>query len=162
MGDRGLFRGHALNAIDAKGRVAIPASFRKIIETNSADPSFIISKHDREPCLIGYDHGWAALLNAQIERKEERALEHGRDFDLDASNRNAFGLTEDAGFDSSGRFVLPQFLRSKGQLQNWALFLGTGNTFEIWSPHVLITTQNVNEDFKDLARFLLTERKVTL
>lgn len=162
VGDRGLFRGHALNAIDAKGRVAIPAPFRKIIEQNSHDPSVIIGKHASAPCLIGYDSGWAALLNAQIERREERALDQGRDFDLDATTRNAFGMTEEAGFDSSARFIVPPFLRAKAQLTDWALFIGTGNVFEIWNPHVLIAAPDISEDFKDLARFRLAERKVAL
>ena len=162
MGERGLFRGHALNAIDAKGRVAIPASIRKTIEANSSEPSVVIGKHARLPCLVGYDNGWAALLNAQIDRNEARALDNGRDFDSDGLTRSAFALTEDAGFDSSGRFVLPPFLRSKATLTHWALFLGTGNMFEIWSPHILIETPDVADDFKDLARYLLAERKVKL
>lgn len=161
VAERGLFRGYALNAIDAKGRVAIPAPFRKTIETNCRDPFLVIGKHEVDPCLTGTDRNWSDLLQAQIERDEERAHESGRDFDRHTINRRAFGLSEDVGFDASGRFIMPSFFRVKAQLNDWVLFLAAGNVFELWNPQVLIATPNIDEDTKEVARYLLAERGVT-
>ena len=46
----------------------------------------------------------------------------------------AFAATEEVPYDSSGRIVLPPMMRRKGQIGDLALFLGTGETFQIWNP----------------------------
>jgi MraZ protein len=158
VSERGLFRGHALNAIDAKGRVAIPAFLRAVIEKNSDGRVLIIGKHDYDPCLTGYDRGWSQLLHARLEREEERERAAGREFDYHNNNRRAFGLVEEVPYDSSGRFILPSFFRARAQLDDLGFFFGTGNAFEIWNPRILIETPGVDSEMKDIARFLIEER----
>jgi MraZ protein len=158
VSERGLFRGHALNAIDAKGRVAIPAFLRATIEKNSDGRMLIIAKHDCDPCLTGYDRGWSELLHARLEREEERERTAGREFDYHNKNRRAFGLVEEVPYDSSGRFILPSFFRKKAQLDDLAFFFGTANTFEIWNPRILIETPGVDVEMKEIANFLVDER----
>ncbi len=157
-----MFRGYALNAIDAKGRVAIPAPIRKTIEANSGQLSFVIGKRGGDPCLVGYDRDWAALMKAELREEEGRERVAGRSFDKNNANRRSFSNTEDVTFDASGRFIMPKFFRSLGKIEDWVLFLGTSDDFELWNPHVLIATADVDEDIKDLARFLLAEREVAL
>lgn len=153
-----MFTGHALNAIDAKGRVAIPAGLRQAVEANGDGRNLIIAKHDTDPCLIGYDRGWSALLHARLSRSEDRAADSGRDYDRHNANRRAFGLVEDVPFDASGRFILPPMLRDRAQLTDLALFLGTGDTFEVWNPRILIETPGMDEEIKEVARWLLSSR----
>ena len=43
MSERALYRGSALNAIDAKARVAIPAGLRQAIEANGDGRNLIIA-----------------------------------------------------------------------------------------------------------------------
>lgn len=160
VGDRELFRGHALNAIDGKGRVAVPAFLRSAIEKNGDGRVLIIAKHQQDPCLTGYDRGWSRLLHDRLEREEERERAAGRDFDYFNSNRRAFGLVEEVPFDASGRFILPTFFRAKAQLTELAFFFGTGNIFEIWNPNLLIDTPGIDEETKDVAAFLMAERGV--
>ncbi|QNP43673.1 division/cell wall cluster transcriptional repressor MraZ [Sphingomonas daechungensis] len=50
----------------------------------------------------------------------------------------AFAATEEVPYDPSGRIVLPPMMRRKGELQDIALFLGTGETFQIWNPKLLL------------------------
>ncbi len=158
MSERGLFRGHALQAIDGKGRVAIPAPLRAVIERNSGDRILLISKHDSDPCLIGYDRTWSELLHARLERDEARALDKGQSVDRHNIARRAFGLVEEVPFDASGRFILPPFFRSKGQLGDLAFFYATGDTFEIWNPKVLIATPGIDEETKEIVAFHLDAR----
>ena len=160
MGDRELFRGHALTAIDGKGRVAIPAALRSVIEKNSDGRIVIIAKHQSDPCLSGYDRGWSRLLHERLEREEDRERNAGRDFDYHNAYRRAFGLVEEVPYDTSGRFILPAFFRAKAQLTDLAFFYGTGSTFEIWSPTVLIDTPGIDEETKEVAAFLMAERGV--
>ena len=79
---------------------------------------------------------------------------------LDYQQRNlmAFAATEEVPYDSSGRIVLPPMMRRKGGIEDLALYLGTGETFQIWSPKLFLADKNVPEDMKDIARFRLEER----
>jgi MraZ protein len=158
VSERELFRGHALNAIDAKGRVAIPAFLRAAIEHNGDGRFLIIAKHACDPCLSGYDRGWSELLKARIDLEEDRELAAGRDFDRNNRERRAFGLVEEVPYDASGRFILPAFFRKKAGLADLAFFFGTGNIFEIWNPRLLISTPGIDEEMKEIAQFLMEER----
>lgn len=157
---RALFRGNALNAIDAKARVAIPAGIRQAIEANGDGRNLLIAKHESDPCLIGYDHGWSALLHARLSRIEEREADAGRAYDYHNPNRRAFGLTEDVPFDASGRFIMPAQLRKRAQIEDLAFFMGTGDTFEIWNPKLLIETPGIDEELKEVVSDLLSGRGV--
>ena len=39
-----------------------------------------------------------------------------------------------------------------------ALFLGAGETFQVWNPTLFLKDSRVPEDMKDIARFRLEER----
>jgi MraZ protein len=158
VSERELFRGHALNAIDAKGRVAIPAFLRAAIERNGDGRFLIIAKHQSDPCLTGYDRGWSRLLHDRLEREEERERAADRAFDYHNNNRRAFGLVEEVPYDASGRFILPAFFRKKAALDDLGFFFGTGNNFEIWNPRLLISTPGVDQEMKEIAAFLMDER----
>lgn len=155
---RGLFRGRGLQGIDAKGRVGIPASLRATIEANSADRTVVIDRHATKPCLIGYDRGWSDQLRNRIERDHERRLERGETVDRDADFRRAFATAEDLPFDASGRFVLPPFHRSKAQLGDQAVFLGLGDTFEIWDPATLVAQPDIDEGLREVIAFDLSQK----
>ncbi len=158
MSGRALFTGHALNAIDGKGRVAIPAGMRQAIEANGDGRNLIIAKHESDDCLIGHDRGWSALLHARLERTEDREADAGRDYSRYNPARRAFGLVEDVPYDASGRFILPPMLKDRAKLTDLALFLGTGDTFEIWNPRILIEAPSMDAEIKGVARWLLEAR----
>ena len=158
LADRGLFRGYGLQAIDGKGRVAIPAPLRAVIERNSGDRVLVMATHEADPCLSGYDRNWSDLLRARIDRDESRALNADRPVDRHNIARRAFGIIDEVPFDASGRFILPAYFRDKGQLTDLAFFLGTGDVFEIWNPQVLLDQPGVDRDLKDLVAFHLKNR----
>ena len=155
---RGLYKGHTLNAIDAKGRVVIPAGLRQIVEQNGTGRLLVIGKHDSDPCLIGYDSGWAMHLHAQRTHRDSVQFDKNGTPAGSNPNRRAFGMTEDVPFDPSGRFVLPPFYKSRAKLDDLAFFLGTGDTFEIWNPHVLIETPDIDEEIKEIAAYEMQRR----
>lgn len=157
-----LFQGSALNAVDAKGRVSVPAFLRSVIERRGDARTIVLAKHESFPALSAYDPAYAALKHSKIERlfeKQEGAAQAA----LDYQQRNliAFAATEEVGYDSSGRIVLPAMMRGKGQIDDLALFLGAGETFQIWNPRLLLADSTVPDDLKDIVRFRLEERGVS-
>ena len=154
-----LFQGSALNAVDAKGRVSVPAFLRSVIERRGDARTIVLAKHEQFAALSAYDPAYAALKHAKLERLLEKE-ETDRNAQLEYEQRNlmAFAATEEVPYDSSGRIVLPPMMRKKGQLDDLALFIGVGETFQIWNPKLFLADPNVPEDMKDIARFRLEER----
>ena len=154
-----LFQGSALNAVDAKGRVSVPAFLRAVIERRGDARTIVLAKHDAFPALSAYDPGYAALRHGKLERLLEKE-ETNADAELEYQRRNlmAFAATEETPYDSSGRIVLPPMMRRKGQIEEFALFLGVGETFQIWNPTLFLKDARIPEDMKDIARFRLEER----
>jgi MraZ protein len=153
-----------MTGVDGKGRVAIPASMRAVIDKNveagGGDPrTVVIALHPKDPCLIAYDPAWLKLSHARLERREELREADGAEQDYNAKRR-ALALTESAGFDSSGRFVLPDFYAMKAKLLPGtdAVFSGAGNYFEIWNPDLLLAADGVEPALKELVEFTRAKR----
>lgn len=157
-----LFQGSALNAVDAKGRVSVPAFLRTVIERRGDSRTIVLAKHEQFACLSAYDPAYAALKHAKLERLLEKE-ETDAEAQLIYQQRNlmAFAATEEVPYDSSGRIVLPPMMRRKGGIADLALFLGAGETFQIWNPVTFLEDPRVPEDMKDIARYRLEERGVS-
>ena len=157
-----LFQGSALNAVDAKGRVSVPSFLRSVIERRGDARTIVLAKHSQFACLDAYDPAYAALKHQKLERLLEKQEENA-DAQLVYQQRNlmAFAATEEVPYDSSGRILLPPMMRRKGGLEDLALFLGTGETFQIWNPQTLLSDKNIPEDLKDICRYRLEERGIS-
>lgn len=129
------FRGSETFKVDAKGRVSIPAAFRRVIEASDPDwreglrPNIVIvygfpNQHWLEVYTIRaaeeIDEQIAALPRGSNERNLLEELMHGRAID--------------AQIDDDGRLVLPQKLREKIGLKDEAFFISAGDYFRIWHP----------------------------
>ena len=154
-----LFQGSALNAVDAKGRVSVPAFLRSVIERRGDARTIVLAKHDAFQALSAYDPAYAALKHAKLERLAEKT-ETDPASELDYARRTmmAFGATEEVPYDSSGRVLLPPMMRAKSGIEELALFIGVGETFQIWNPKLFLADPNIPDDMKDIARFRLDER----
>ena len=150
-----LFNGSALNAVDAKGRLSVPSFIRQVIERRSDARAIILGVHEVDPCLIAYDRNHNRNLYADSERR--RLAEEGADPEAHfARARRTFGITEEASYDGSGRIVLPQMMRDKGKIEDLALFVGVGGTFEIWNPQLAL--QSSDPGLRELVAYRLAER----
>ena len=154
-----LFQGSALNGVDAKGRVSVPAFLRTVIERRGDARTIVLAKHEQFPALAAYDPAYAAQKHLKLERLLEKE-ETSPDAELAYQRRTlmAFGASEEVPYDSSGRIVLPPMMRRKGQIEELALFIGAGETFQLWNPRLFLADPNVPDDLKDIARFRLEER----
>ncbi len=137
MADRELFEGFALQAVDQKGRVAIPADLRNAAERNSDIRQIVVGLHPYDPCLSAHDLSWSKEKYERIDRKEQQA-------------------------DDSGRFVIPPFFRMKAGIQKWALFYGSGETFDIWAPERLMNDAQADPMLREICEYLCQAKGVTL
>ena len=154
-----LFQGSALNAVDAKGRVSVPAFLRTVIERRGDARSIVLAKHDSFPALSAYDPAHAAKLHEKIERLlEKQETDPAAEIEYARRTMMAFGATEEVPYDSSGRIILPPMMRRKGEIGDLALFLGVGETFQVWNPTLFLADARIPDDLKDIARFRMEER----
>lgn len=131
----GTFRGEDVHKVDSKGRVSIPAQFRRVIE--SGDPEWepgknpglvIVYGDDRRNYLECFTMESIAEVDAKI-RRMPRASQKRR-----ALQRLYNGQAMPVTVDETGRLVLAKKLRDKIGLDAQATFVGNGDTFEIWNP----------------------------
>jgi MraZ protein len=157
--ERDFYEGSALQAVDEKGRVAIPADLRAAAERNSDTRIIVVQWHPFDPCLSVHDQGYTASKFNLVHRPDEGLYDGtggGR-----RAKRQAFGGSERAPFDSSGRFVLPPFYRSKAKIGRWAFFTGAGDTFDIWSPEALMQDETPeNALIREYCAFALQQKGV--
>ena len=132
----GGYSGQAYSPAGAKSRFVLPPLFRKAVKESSGGRILCLAKHDRWNCLIGFGLSRKDELEAQLDREEERAIRLAQDFDRDLRAMQLFGFVE-LPFDDSGRFVMPDHLRTLGRVEDGLYFQGAGRFFTIWNPEEL-------------------------
>jgi MraZ protein len=124
------FLSSAVNRIDAKGRVSVPAHFRAVVQSRGYSELYAIRQLD-VPAL---DVGGLDLL----DRYEERiALE---DPFLQTADDMSFFVHGDGAFlklDQDGRITVTDFIREHTGISSEVAFVGRGNFFQIWEPSKL-------------------------
>jgi MraZ protein len=152
-----LFYGSAIGSVSADGRVKLPPFVRSAMESGSRGRALLFGPHERDRCLTGCDVAHVPALHADIERRRVRDEETGAPpEDHFARLRRAFGFAEETLIDGKGRMILPAMMRRRGRIEDLALFVGTGSSFEVWNPDVARETGS--DDIRELAEFRLDQR----
>ena len=137
-----MFRGVATFNLDAKGRMAIPAKFRKHLDV-SCEGRLVITIDHSDHCLQVYplpewetvEQKLSALpsLNPQVRRLKRMLL----------------GYATECEMDSNGRILLPAKLREFAGLDKNIVMIGQGNKFELWDEQSWNTLMDacLQEDF---------------
>jgi len=129
------FRGESHHKVDSKGRVSIPASFRRVLE--ACDPNW--QPGDAPELVIVYGDQRRQYLECYtMEAIEEvdakiAALPRGSK-GRKILERMFNGQSLPTTVDETGRLVLPAKLRQKIDLDGEAFFIASGDTFQIWKP----------------------------
>ena len=171
MGRR--FRGEGLHKVDSKGRVSIPALFRRVIE--SCDPNWkeglppeliIVYGDERRKFIECYTIEAIEEVDSKIDNlprgsQERKTLE-----------RFFHGQSIPTSIDETGRLVLSSKLRERFAIEKEAYFIAAGDTFQIWSPQIFeadqeetnnwLRQQPLDFDKKELADALASARKALL
>jgi len=119
-----MFRGATKVALDAKGRMAIPARYREKIASRC--DGHLICTIDQDYCLLIYPlPDWEDMerrlmrlpgTKPQIRRLQRLMVGHASELDL----------------DGHGRILIPKELREFAGLDRQAMLIGQSNKFELW------------------------------
>ena len=122
------FRGVTHLALDAKGRLAIPARHRPALLGNGGDAGngTVVLTADPSRCLLLYPRAaWgpiqARLMALSSFNAEIRGLQ-----------RLIVGHADDVDVDGNGRILVPPALRQYAALDHRVVFVGQGSKFELW------------------------------
>jgi len=120
-----VLKGTYHHRIDAKGRLPIPAAFRRALG-DGPGASVVVTLLDQ--CLAVYAPQEWARLEAQLAAlpafgKQVKAL-----------TRLLASRASDCELDVQGRILLPPTLRQAAGLERDAVVVGVLNRFEVWSP----------------------------
>lgn len=137
--------------VDAKGRVFVPAVFRKILQ-EMGDERLILRKDVFQDCLVLYPaSGWNHELNrlrSKLNRWDERQQMIYRQFVLDS---------ETLILDANGRILLPKrYMQATGILLE-VKFVGMDDSIEVWCRAKLDELVLSPEEFKDELKQILEE-----
>ena len=134
--DRKLrFIGESHHKVDGKGRVSIPAAFRRVLASGDPDsleggnPQLVIVYGDEKRNYL--ECFTVSAIEKIYDKIERLARANPR---RKALQRLYSTHALSTSVDETGRLVLPAKLREKIGLDEAAFFASTGETFEIWKP----------------------------
>ena len=117
-----MFKGTYRHRIDAKGRLPVPAVFRRGLDAGSVVLTLL------DQCLAAYPA-------VQWRRLEQQLAA------LPVLGRQARSLTRlllsracDCALDTQGRILVPPALRAAAGLEREAVLIGALDRFEVWRP----------------------------
>lgn len=113
--------------IDKKGRVSVPASFRAVL-TGQHFSGIVAYGSFVNPCIEACGMTRIEKLYQRIESLDPFSEER------DAFATAILGGSVQLPFDGEGRVVLPEGLLATANIRDAAVFVGKGETFEIWAP----------------------------
>ncbi len=148
------FLGNALNGIDAKGRLSVPASFREVLGARSDSRALILAPAERADCLVGYDSSYPAKVRAELEARFAGDYSNARDDHF----RATFGAAERVPIDENGRIIVSSAMKGVGDFDRLALFWGMGDYFEVWNPLQFVARPNLDPRAIRIVQRLLDAR----
>ncbi len=135
-------------AVDAKGRLALPAKLRRAIRPEAHD--VLVITRGFEPCLFAYpSYEWEGV-EAQLARLNAYQRDSRRLI------RTLLGWADDSTIDRQGRIALSKRHLEFAAITDRAIIIGALDRIEIWSPERFeqeIAGQPLAYD--DLAEFVL-------
>lgn len=122
-----LFLSTFARKLDKKGRVSVPPSYRAVLVPEVFQgvvvyPSFV------NACIEACSMTRLEAISARIDALDPFSAEH------DAFATAILGESVQMLFDNEGRIVLPQSLLEWAGIQEDLVFVGKGQTFEVWEP----------------------------
>ena len=120
-----MLKGTYRHRIDAKGRLPVPAAFRRAL-AEAGPPTVVVTPLDQ--CLAAYPTAEWARLEQQLSRLPPFSGP------AKALTRLVSSRAVDCDLDVQGRILLPLGLRTAAGLADEAVVIGVLNRFEVWSP----------------------------
>ena len=130
----GLFLSCYENRLDTKGRISVPAAFRSSLN-NENFSGVVLYRSFTHNCIEG--------VSMPRMEKIANATDQMEMFDgeLDDLSALVFADARPLQFDVTGRIIIPEDLLKHANITDTALFVGRGNSFQIWNPSDFALTQ---------------------
>lgn len=121
------FLGNIEARIDAKGRVFLPAIFRKVLQSEGEE-QLVLRKDVHENCLVLFPQSvWLEQMDFMRSRLNRWNKQQQKIF------RQFVSEVEGISLDGNGRILLARrFLEATG-IDQTVRFIGVGDTIEIWA-----------------------------
>ena len=129
------FLGSYLHQIDAKGRISLPASFRRGHETEP----FILVRTRPDALALYPDESWNEVQSA-LREMVRRNTAYGPQLLSVTAHASEVSL------DKQGRILIPDRLRQSVGLGSEALIVGAINRIEIWEPARFVESTSVTDE----------------
>ena len=130
-----LFLSSYENHLDTKGRISVPASFRASV-AGEEFAGVVLYRSFTNNCIEGFS----------MSRMEKMAAATDKmgvfDTELDDLTALLFADARPLAFDVTGRIVIPSDLLKHAGIKDTALFVGRGNSFQIWDPAAFRAAQD--------------------
>ncbi len=147
------FRGESLHKVDAKGRVSVPAAFRRVLE--EGDPDFTGASYPNFVIVYGGVRGnYLECYTISSITKVDKLISKLPRFSKDREILERFINTQSTymQLDETGRIVLSLRLKEKIGIKDEAIFAGMGEKFQIWEPKSYQDGMDaLDESFKNLS-----------
>ena len=138
---------------DSKGRVFLPACFRRALQ-QAGNSKLMMRKDIFQECLVLYpEESWNKQLDALRSRLDRWNAHHQMIF------RQFVADVEEINIDSNGRILIPKRYMKMAGIEQEVRFIGMDDTIEIWAK------KKLEQPFMDAATFgaeierIMTEKK---
>lgn len=145
------FLGNSEAKTDTKGRVFLPAIFRKQLQS-ATEGCLIMRKDTYQSCLVLYpESAWNEQMSELRNRLNQWNPKHQMIFRQFVSDVEIITL------DSNGRFLIPKRYLKLANIEQEVRFIGMDNTIEIWAKEIADKPFMNPEDFeKELTEIMGT------
>lgn len=143
------FLGNIEAKTDAKGRVFLPATFRKVLQ-GASEEQLVMRKDVFQKCLVLYPESvWNEqldVLRSRLNRWNRQDQQVLRQFVSDA---------EVITLDGNGRFLINRRYMELAGIQQTVRFIGVDDTIEIWAAEEAEKAFMDAEDFSNTFESLM-------
>ena len=120
------FSGEYTHSIDSKGRLNVPAKYRKALPPHARDVLVVTLWF--EGCLAVYSLDDWERLKGDLRRLPVTGKAARRYI------RTIISQASDSNIDKQGRIMIPKTLLRKAGIKNRVTIAGALNKFELWNP----------------------------
>ena len=144
------FLGNIEAKTDAKGRVFLPAAFRKVLQV-AGEEVLVMRKDVHQKCLVLYPEStWNRRLDALIEKVNEW------DDVGQQVLRQYVSEAEVLSLDGNGRFLIPKRYLQMADIVQGVRVIGINDAIEIWAVEKTQQPFLSQEEFAEKLKSIMT------
>jgi len=146
------FLGNIEAKTDAKGRVFLPAVFRKVLQT-SGEELLVMRKDIHQKCLVLYPE---RVWNQRVDALRERVNEW--DDEGQMVMRQYMKEAEMLTLDGNGRFLIPKRYLQMAEINQTVRFIGMTDTIEIWAAEKVEQPFMSQQEFSEKLKAIMAKK----